>query len=96
MTLNIKPADTGAAPHDKATVVGWEIETMETDVGRLEEQLRQTRLSLTEVELKIGRFQQAVAHFTKEQARLGAREAAERKMLRDRRVALIDLKAEIE
>lgn len=96
MTLNIKPAGASSEPHDKATVVGWEIETMEIDVGRLGEQLRQTRNALTEVNERIERFQQAVVHLSKEQAKLAAREAAERKMLRDRRVALIDLKAEIE
>lgn len=101
MTLNLRPGDLGTTGGSEttpelATVVNREVRHVETDIARLTEQLGQTRRVKAIVAARIVRIRDALARLESDHAELAAKEDAERRILRDRRVVLLDLQAEIE
>lgn len=101
MTLNLRPGDLGTTGGSEttpelSTVVNREIHHVEADIVRLKGQFEQTRRVKGIVSARIARFRDALARLEADFAELSAKEEAERRMLRDRRMVLIDLQAEIE
>jgi hypothetical protein len=101
MTLNLKPGELGASggarrTETRETAIAREIDIAEQDVARLAEQLSNTRNVKSAVETRRAKLLEGLKILDADLAELTAKEESEKRILRDRRVALLDLRTEIE
>lgn len=85
----------GETTPDLAIALRDEIKLVSDDIARLEADLAQTGRVKALVVVQVDRFRNALARLEADVARLDEKESAQRRFLRDRRVVLVDLQAEI-
>lgn len=101
MTLNLKPGELGSTGGRQMTpcldaVVSGEISLAENDIDRMKQELDQTKTVRATVGARLERFRAAIRLLEAEFGELGQKEAAQKRILRQRRLDLVDLQAELE